>query len=96
MAYLHIHWHLHPTVVHFPIALFISAVVMELLSLLLKKEGLHQTAKHLYITAAIVTPIVVQTGLWEKEELHLHHPIVELHEQFGLLTMWTSLVSLPI
>lgn len=87
---------LHPMVVHFPIALFISALSLEVLSLISKKESLHQTAKHLYVLAAIVTPFVVRTGFMEADELHLHHPVLEWHENFALLTMWTSLLSLPI
>ena len=87
--------HIHPMVVHFPIALFMSALVLEILSLILKKDSLHQTAKHLYVLAAIVTPLVVKTGLWEADELHIHHPVLALHRKFALLTMWIALVSLP-
>ena len=87
---------LHPMLVHFPIALFIIALVAEVLSRITKIESLHHCAQYLYVLAAIVAPFVVLTGLREADELHLHHPVVELHEKFGLLTMWTSLVSLPI
>ena len=88
--------HLHPMVVHFPIALFISALGLEVLSILLKKESLHQTAIQIYVVAALLTPFVVKTGLWEEQEHQIHHPVLELHEQFAFITMWTSLVSLAI
>ena len=91
-----IDWHLHPMVVHFPIALFTSALILEVLSLIMKREGLHHSAKHLYVLAAIVTPFVVKTGLLEADELQIHHPVLALHRRFALLTMWTALASLPI
>ncbi len=93
------HFHvqlLHPKVIHFPIALFIGAMGMEVLSLIFKKARLHQTALDIYILATAITPFVVLTGLQEAEHLHLNHPILTVHRNFALLTMWGSLVSLPI
>ena len=87
---------LHPKVIHFPIALFIGAMGMEVLSLIFKKDNLHRTALHMYIFATVITPFVVLTGLQEAEHLHLHHPVLTIHKNFALLTMWGSLVSLPI
>ena len=87
---------LHPKVIHLPIALFIGAMGMEVLSLIFKKDNLHRTALHMYILATVITPFVVLTGLQEAEHLHLGHPILTIHKNFGLLTMWTSLISLPI
>ena len=91
-----IDWHLHPMMVHFPIALFISAMIFEAVSLCLRRDILHRTALHIYTLAAILTPLAVQTGLWEAEELNLHHPVLEIHERFALWTMWLALVSLPV
>ena len=91
----HVHL-LHPKVIHFPIALFIGAMGMEVLSLILKKDNLHRTALHMYIFATVITPFVVLTGLQEAEHLHLSHPILTIHRNFALLTMWGSFVSLPI
>ena len=102
---LHVHL-LHPKVIHFPIALFLGAMGMEVLSLIFsaiggsafggKKDNLHRTAFHMYILATVITPFVVLTGLKEAEHLHLSHPILTIHRNFALLTMWVSLVSLPI
>ena len=86
---------LHPRVIHFPIALFISAMGMECFSLILKKDNLHRTALHVYILATIITPFVVLTGLQEADHLHLNHPILTIHRNFALLTMWGTLISLP-
>ena len=89
--------HLHPMVVHFPIALFISALGFEMLSLILKKENLHQSALRIYILAVLTTPLVVLTGLWEADEWHLvSHPVFNLHKTFALVTMGMALVTLPI
>ncbi|MBP9855613.1 MAG: DUF2231 domain-containing protein, partial [Candidatus Omnitrophica bacterium] len=41
-------------------------------------------------------PLVVLTGLQEANHLHLSHPVLTIHKNFGLLTMWTSLISLPV
>ena len=61
-----------------------------------EKNNLHRTAFHMYIFATVITPFVVLTGLQEAEHLHLSHPILTIHRNFALLTMWGSLVSLPI
>ena len=87
---------LHPRVVHFPIALFVTGLGLEVVSLLFKKESLHRTALHIYVLAALLTPLVVRTGIWEETRLHLSHPILDKHRMFALWTMWVSLASLPV
>ncbi len=87
---------LHPRVIHFPIALFIGAIGMELLSLIFKKDRFHRTAIDIYVVATLITPLVVLTGLQEATHLHLGHPVLTIHKNFAFLTMWTSLISLPI
>ena len=86
----------HPKVIHFPIALFLGAMGMEVLSLIFKKDNFHRTAFHMYILATVITPFAVLTGLQEADHLHLSHPVLTIHRNFALLTMWGSLVSLPI
>jgi len=88
--------HLHPMVVHFPIALFIMALVFDCLSLIIKNENLHKAAIYMYVTAALITPLVVKTGIWEAEKIGLSHPLLDKHRTFALWTMWTSLMSLPL
>jgi uncharacterized membrane protein len=61
---------LHPKVVHFPIALLLSALGFEIASLLFRREGWHQTALHVFILAVCFTPIVFYTGLLEEERMH--------------------------
>lgn len=87
---------IHPKVVHFPIALFMTALGLDFTSFIFKKESLHKTAVHIYVIAALMTPLVVRTGLWEEERFHLSHPILDKHRLFALWTMWVSLMSLPV
>ena len=88
--------HLHPAVVHFPIAIFTTALLFEAAAWITKKTIFHQTASCLYIFAVIVTPLVVWTGLREAQQENIHHPVLDTHQRFAYLTMWTSLASLPI
>ena len=88
--------HLHPILVHFPIALFITALLFEVGSFILRRETLHQTAVAVFIFAALFTPIVVLSGKWEAGRLNIHHPVLDLHQMFAFITMVSSLVSLPI
>lgn len=88
--------HLHPMVVHFPIALFIMGLLFEVVSLLIKHEGIHKAAVYMYVAAALLTPLVVRTGIWEAEKLSLNHPLLDQHSQYAVRLMWFSLMSLPV
>lgn len=87
---------LHPKLVHFPIALFISALGFEIFAYLFRKDPFHKTSVYLFTVAALMSFVVVQTGLWEQSRLHLNHPVLTEHRLYGLLTMWVSLLSLPV
>jgi len=87
---------IHPKLVHFPIALFMTALGLDALSLVLRRKELHQTSVHLYVLAALITPVVIRTGLWEEERLNIRHPLMEQHQLIALWTMWISLMSLPV
>ncbi len=88
--------HLHPMIIHFPIALFLMALALDILSFVTKKETFHQSALTLYVIAALLTPLVVRTGIWEATKIGLSHPLLDEHRTFALWTMWTSLMSLPL
>lgn len=92
----HIHFHLHPLVVHFPIALFVSAVILEAAALIVRKESFHQAAIYIYVLAAVMAPLAVYTGLEEAEHEHLKHPVADLHRHLALGVMWTAFASLPL
>ena len=88
--------HLHPMVVHFPIALFLVAFMLDILSFIAKKEHFHHSDITLYVMAAFITPLVVRTGILEATKLGLSHPLLDRHREFALWTMWISLMSLPV
>jgi len=88
--------HLHPMVVHFPVTLFIMALVFELASIVVKNENIHKAAIYMYVVAALITPLVVRTGIWEAEKIGLSHPLLDQHRNFALWLMWISLASLPV
>src|SRR5476651_2421424 len=87
---------IHPKLVHFPIALFITAFTLDIFSWTFHKEHLHKAAVVVYVFGALFTPIVVWAGLFEQQRLNLHHPVLEQHKLFGFITMWLSLISLPV
>jgi uncharacterized membrane protein len=88
--------HLHPMLVHFPIALFLTALALEVLSLIFKHEGLHKSALHCFIGASIVAPLAFWAGHLEEERLGLHHPVLEWHERLAAITMYGSLLFLGV
>ncbi len=88
--------HLHPMVVHFPIALFLMALVLDILSFIAKKETFHHSALTLYVIAALMTPLVVRTGILEATKIGLSHPLLDEHRTFAIRLMWTSIMSLPL
>jgi uncharacterized membrane protein len=88
--------HLHPMVVHFPIALFITALGFDLMSLVFKRPEWHRSAVHIYILAALLTPLVLRTGIEEAERVRINHPLLDHHSRYAHWTMWTALASLPV
>jgi uncharacterized membrane protein len=87
---------MHPRLVHFPIALFVTALGLDVFGLVLRKENLHKMALYIYVIATFTTPIIVQTGILEQTRLHLNHPVLSQHRLLGLWAMWFSLTSLFI
>jgi uncharacterized membrane protein len=87
---------IHPKLVHFPIALFSTALILDILSRIFRKEKLYEAAVVIYAVGALFTPIVVWAGLFEQQRLNLHHPVLEQHKLYGFITMWLSLISLPV
>jgi uncharacterized membrane protein len=86
---------MHPKLVHFPIALIITALILDILSRIFRRGNLHEAAVVIYVVAVFFTPVVVWAGLWEQQRLHLHHPVLAQHKLYAFVTMWLSLLSLP-
>jgi len=89
-------FHLHPIVVHFPIALFIAALGFEIFSLISRQEKWHETAWQLFFVAVLSAALAVLTGLWEVERLHLNHPVLNNHRTFALTTFTASVLGLVV
>ena len=85
---------IHPKVVHFPIALFLTALILELISLVIKKEIFHKSSLVIFVLATVITPLVFKTGEWEATRLNLMHPLLKSHEESAEKVMWGSLIAL--
>ncbi len=84
--------HLHPYIVHFPVALLITYVFVELLSVLIKKDFLSKSA-HLILFLGIIGAVAaVLTGNqaynafggWNKESLKIFNE----HQYYANLSLW--------
>jgi uncharacterized membrane protein len=77
----------HPVIIHFPIALFITSVVLDLLALWKKKTILTTVAYYNLIGAAITLPLALATGLgawqWQLEGAPVKGTLL-LHMIFAL------------
>ena len=87
---------IHPMVVHFPIALWMSAFLFEVGSLVFKRESWHRAAELVYVLAVCLAPLAVGTGLWEEQRHHLSHPVVTQHRNWAFMTLGLGLLSWPI
>lgn len=86
-------FHIHPILVHFPIALFISAMGLEILAVVFKKENLEQASWINFCLGALIMPVVVLTGLLEAKHLNLSHRIADIHKIFAFWAFGVSSVS---
>jgi len=83
--------HLHPMIVHFPIALLIVGFLSELVGLILKKEFFTTAAFYLLIlgtlgvVAAYITGNLAGDGISETGQLET---ALETHEHAAQLTLW--------
>ena len=50
----------------------------------------------MFVLAVIAIPVVIFSGLFEADRLHLHHPVLTAHKNFAFAAMWLSLISIPI
>lgn len=86
---------LHPLVVHFPIALFVTAVICELLAYFRKSPLLSNTALLTACVAAIGAIFAVLTGLAARSIVPVSgeaHLTLKSHETLGYLVLAASLV----
>ena len=87
---------LHPKLVAFPIALMLSAAVMQTLGLVFKKDMWRSAAWLMFVLAAITMPLAGLAGLWEANRLHLHHPVLEEHKFYAFSSLGSTFVALIV
>lgn len=79
----------HPLVVHFPIALLVTAVALDGAAFLLRRPALHRVALWNLALGALAAGAAVWTGLQAaeiaKHSFEIHH-VMELHERLGIVT----------
>lgn len=95
-TFLQMLYPIHPKLVHFPIALMISAMGMQALGCFLRKDFLCHAAWIVFVLGVLSMPVVVWSGLAEADRLHIKHPVLTAHKQFALAGMWVSLGALPV
>ena len=80
----------HPLMVHFPIALLLTALLLDVLALVLKRPGLHRVALWNLSLGTMGAAVAVRTGLWAAE-IAKHtfeiHQVMELHRKLGVATL---------
>lgn len=86
--------HIHPKLVHFPIALFISAWMFDMLSLSLKKEMFYNAARLVFNLAVFFACAAVISGWVEASVLHLNHPILSAHRLGAFVLTGISVLTL--
>jgi uncharacterized membrane protein len=91
--------HLHPALVHYPIAFLLAAALFDLMAIAAKRDYLHRAAFLLLIFGVLGAAAAVITGTVAKAEA-LEIPglgrYVRHHEIFGLYTLIVSGVVLLI
>lgn len=94
--------HLHPMLVHFPIALVMFGFIIELASLIIKKElCLPKLSLYLLVTGTLATIVTWLSGvLFTSEMSGAAGSVKESHELFAFITMClliaTSIIRLMI
>lgn len=88
--------HIHPMIVHFPIALLILGFLSEVVGLISKKEFFDDAAFLLLITGALGAVAAVLSGSYAAgglEEAGTLKQAVEIHQGAAELAMWLALVA---
>ena len=87
----------HPLVIHFPIALLLTALLLELAGVLWRSEGLRQVSLWnqglgtLGVLAAVLTGRMAKAGA--KHSLEIFQ-VMSRHEQLGYVVLWLAVAAL--
>lgn len=89
----------HPLVVHFPIALLLTAVSLDLVALLLKRPGIHRIALWNLSLGTVGAGLAVLTGL-RAEDVGKHSfeiwQVIGLHKRLGFSTLILGLMAVCV
>lgn len=89
--------HLHPKLVHFPIALVITAMILDVMGSIVKKDALYHAARYVFSLAAFFSILSLFTGLAEADRLHLNHPVLFAHRSYAfVLTVFSVIFSVAL
>ena len=87
---------LHPLVVHFPIALLLTALFLDTLALVSRRPGLHRIALWNLCLGTVGAAVAVLTGL-QAEDVAKHSfeiwQVMQLHERLGIITLILGLMT---
>ena len=87
---------LHPLIVHFPIALLLTSVALDLLALLLRRPTLHRIALWNLCLGTLGAGAAILTGL-EAEDVAKHSfeiwQVIGLHKRLGFCTLILGLMG---
>lgn len=87
--------HIHPMLVHFPIALLIAGFFSDILGLFVKKEFFTRAGFYLLILGTLGAIAAVITGHMAGDGIESGSlkQAVEVHEDAGTLTLWLALIT---
>lgn len=87
----------HPLIVHFPIALLLTATALDLMATLMKRPNLHRVALWNLGLGTLGAATAVLTGL-QAEEVAKHSfeiwRVLEIHERLGITTLLLAIMVL--
>ncbi len=87
----------HPLVVHFPVALLLTALFLDAIALIFKRPSLHRVALWNLGLGTLGAAVAVWTGL-QAAEIAKHsfesHQVMELHRKLGIATLVMASVLL--
>ena len=78
--------------VHFPIALFIVAGMLDVFSWVTTQAISYQAARYIFNLAAFFSILSVGSGLWEAARIGLNHPILSAHRFYAIIVMLVSCI----
>ena len=86
----------HPLIVHFPIALTLTALALELAALMFRRPSLHRISLWNLSLGTLAAGVAVLTGL-QAEDVAKHSfeiwKVMGLHERLGITTLLLGLMA---